>query len=186
MVGEVAGSWVGRDLFEDLLWGCCGWDIFSTARRSGGQAIEVESESVSWASDTQSFPSWWWNSIPALYPLKDIWVCPGSLHVFSGPGEELLVCQICCWWVLDSASAVICHQFCEKNFYLLRNGERNQLRLVGHLHTITPWHLLGNKIVYTLMGGDPGHCWKIMSIDWLGIPWCFHKGAEDELIVQQE
>lgn len=75
----------------------------------GGQAIEEESESVSWASDTQSFPSWWWNSIPALYPLKDIWVCPGSLHVFSGPGEELLVCQICCWWVLDSASAVICH-----------------------------------------------------------------------------
>lgn len=70
-------------------------------------------------------------------------------------------------WTLPALSFVTnsVNNFYEKNFYLLRSGERNQLRWVGHLHTITPWHLLGNKIVYILMGGDPGHCWKIMSID---------------------
>lgn len=43
-------------------------------------------------------------------------------------------------WTLPALSFVTnsVNNFYEKNFYLLRSGETNQLRWVGHLHTITP------------------------------------------------
>lgn len=60
-------------------------------------------------------------------------------------------------WTLPALSFVTnpVNNFYEKNFYLLQSGERNQLSWFGHLNTITPWHLLGNKFCVCPNGGRP-------------------------------